>query len=184
MKMIGVHEFRSLPEGLLLDVRTPAEFGQAHAAGATLLTLSDINGKAVADLFAGKPIYLMCQSGNRARQAAEKIEKAGANAVCVIEGGMHAWEAAGLPVKRGRAMMSLERQVRIAAGVLVFVGVILGYFVNPLFYALSGFVGAGLFFGGITDTCGIGLILARMPWDMRSGCSNGSCNQANSARLA
>ena len=183
MKLIGVHEFRSLPEGLLVDVRTPAEFGQAHAPGATLLPLSDINDKAVSDLSAGKPVYLMCQSGKRARQAAEKIEKAGVNAVSVIDGGMNAWEAAGLPVQRGRTMMSLERQVRIAAGILVLSGVVLGYFVHPLFYALSGFVGAGLIFAGITDTCGMGLILARMPWNMRSECSLASCKQANTPRL-
>ena len=183
MKMIGVHEFRSLPEGLLVDVRTPAEFAQAHAPGATLLPLSNLNGKEVSQLAAGKPIYLMCQSGNRARQAAERIAKAGVNSVSVIEGGMNAWEAAGLPVQRGRAMMSLERQVRIAAGILVLLGVVLGFFVHPMLYALSGLVGGGLIVAGITDTCGMGLILARMPWNMRTGCSNGSCNHANPARL-
>ena len=80
---------------------------------------------------------------------------------------MQAWEAEGLPLNRGRKMMSLERQVRIAAGALVFTGALLGYFVNPAWIALSGFVGAGLIFAGITDTCGMGMLIARMPWNNR-----------------
>lgn len=184
MKMITVHEFQKLPEGLLVDVRTPAEFTQAHAPGATLLPLSNLDLKVVSDLSAGKPVYLICKSGNRAKQAAEKIEKSGVNAAIVIEGGMNAWEAAGLPVQRGQTMMSLERQVRIAAGSLVILGVVLGFLVSPVLYALSGFVGAGLVFSGITDTCGMGLLLARMPWNTRTGCANGSCKPANSSFLS
>jgi rhodanese-related sulfurtransferase len=181
MKMIGVHEFRSLPEGLLVDVRTPAEFAQAHAPGAALLPLSNLDGEEVSHLAAGKPVYLMCQSGNRARQAADKLKKAGVNAVSVIQGGMNAWEAAGLPLERGQTMMSLERQVRIAAGAFALLGVVLGFFIHPALYALSGFVGAGLIFAGITDTCGMGLLLARMPWNTRISCSNRSCKPANIA---
>jgi len=86
-----------------------------------------------------------------------------------------AWESAGLPLKRGAKMMSLERQVRIAAGALVFTGAVLGYFVNPAWIALSGFVGAGLVFAGITDTCGMGMLIARMPWNNRRPSSGGAC---------
>ena len=78
---------------------------------------------------------------------------------------MLAWQAAGLPVNRGQAGLSLERQVRIAAGVLVLSGVVLGTWVDPAFYGLSGFVGAGLIFAGVTDWCGMGLLLARAPWN-------------------
>jgi len=88
-------------------------------------------------------------------------------------GGVQAWEAEGLPLNRGRKMMSLERQVRIAAGALVFTGALLGYFVNPAWIALSGFVGAGLVFAGITDTCGIGMLMARMPWRLFVFCNAG-----------
>ena len=183
MKTIGVHDFQRLPAGLLIDVRTPVEFAQAHAPDATLLPLSDLDGKVVSQLSAGKPIYVMCQSGNRAKRAAEKIEKAGIDSVSVIEGGMNAWEAAGLPVQRGRTTLSLERQVRIAAGTLVLLGVVLGFSVTPVMYALSGLVGAGLIFAGITDTCGMGLLLARMPWNTRTICSSGSCNDPNTAPL-
>lgn len=76
-----------------------------------------------------------------------------------------AWEAAGLPVVRGKKAISLERQVRIAAGLLVLLGAILGFFVNPSFIGISAFVGAGLVFAGITDTCGMAMMLAKMPWN-------------------
>ena len=82
-----------------------------------------------------------------------------------VEGGTLAWEQAGLPVVRGKKAMSLERQVRIAAGSLVVLGTALGAFVHPGFLGLSAFVGAGLVFAGVTDTCGMGMVLARMPWN-------------------
>jgi rhodanese-related sulfurtransferase len=122
----------------------------------------------VAKLAAGKDqCILVCRSGNRARQAAEKLKMSGLASLCILDGGVQAWEGEGLPLNRGRKMMSLERQVRIAAGALVFTGALLGYFVNPAWIALSGFVGAGLIFAGITDTCGTGMLIARMPWNNR-----------------
>jgi rhodanese-related sulfurtransferase len=88
-----------------------------------------------------------------------------------VEGGTVACAAAGLPVVRGRKAVSLERQVRIAAGLLVVLGVALGWLVHPALVGLSAFVGAGLVFAGVTDTCGMGMLLARMPWN-RSGKSD------------
>ena len=85
--------------------------------------------------------------------------------VASVEGGTSAWDADGLPVVRGRKSMSLERQVRIAAGTLVLSGVVLGFAIHPGFFGLSGFVGAGLIFAGITDTCAMGMMIAKMPWN-------------------
>jgi Protein of unknown function (DUF2892) len=85
-----------------------------------------------------------------------------------VEGGMLACIEAGLQVVRGKKAISLERQVRIAAGLLVVLGSLLGWFVHPAFIGLSAFVGAGLLFAGITDTCGMGMLLARMPWNQVS----------------
>jgi len=87
-----------------------------------------------------------------------------------VEGGTLAWDQAGLPVTRGKKMMSLERQVRIAAGSLVLIGVVLAWMVHPYLIRLSAFVGAGLVFAGITDTCGMGMLLARMPWNQVAWC--------------
>ena len=160
---------------LFLDVRTPAEFEEAHIGGSVLHPLSDLNVETIEPLSRGKDAcVLICRSGNRAAQAAEKLGAQGLPPFCILEGGVLAWEAAGLPLERGRKMMSLERQVRIAAGALVFIGAVLGYFVNPLGIALAGFVGAGLVFAGITDTCGMGMLIARMPWNNRRPVGTGS----------
>ena len=112
-----------------------------------------------------EPLYLICRSGSRGRQACEKFLAAGFTNVINVEGGTLACVEAGLPVVRGKKAISLERQVRIAAGSLVLLGVLLGWLVHPAFLGLSAFVGAGLVFAGITDTCGMGMMLARMPWN-------------------
>ena len=162
---------------LLLDVRTPAEFEEIHIEGAVLHPLNDLNPAHVKRLAEGKgACFVICRSGGRARQAAEKLASLGLPNLQVMSGGMQAWESEELPVTRGRKTISLERQVRIAAGALVFVGSTLAYFVNPGWVALPAFVGAGLIFAGITDTCGMGMVLARMPWNNRKpSSSKASC---------
>lgn len=153
---------------LVLDVRTPAEFEDAHINGAVLHPLAQLDAGTSARLSAGKSAcVVVCRSGARAKQAAEKLAACGQTALCILDGGVLAWEAAGLPLIRGRKTIPLERQVRIAAGSLVFAGAVLGYFVHPAWIALSGAVGAGLVFAGVTDTCGMALLLARMPWNNR-----------------
>src|SRR5262245_34494214 len=137
---------------VLLDVRTPAEFEEIHATGARSQPLDRLDPEAVRRDHAG-PVYVICRSGSRGRQACEKLLAAGCAAVNVA-GGTLAWEREGLPVARGRQTMSLERQVRIAAGSLVLLGAVLGLAVHPAFVGLSAFVGAGLVFAGVTDTCG------------------------------
>jgi rhodanese-related sulfurtransferase len=152
----------------LIDVRTPAEFQEIHAEGAKLVPLDRLDPKAVMaerNGTAGAMLYVICRSGSRAKQACVKFLSAGHDNVVCVEGGTLAWEQAGLPVQRGKKAVSLERQVRIAAGLMVLLGAILGFFVHPYFIALSAFVGAGLVFAGVTDTCGMGMLLARMPWN-------------------
>jgi rhodanese-related sulfurtransferase len=155
----------------LIDVRTPAEFAEVHAEGARLVPLDVLDPKAVMsdrDGSADQPLYVLCKSGTRAAKAVEKFHAAGFNNVLSVEGGTAAWERAGLPVVRGtRKVISLERQVRIGAGLLVVLGVLLGLLVHPAFLALSAFVGGGLVFAGVTDWCGMGLMLAKMPWNNR-----------------
>lgn len=153
----------------MIDVRTPVEHAGLHVPGVHLVPLERLSAAAVESLpgvSKSEPVYLLCQSGGRARQAAAKLEAAGFTACQVVEGGTAAWASAGLPVNRGASqVMSLERQVRIAAGFLVLSGVLLSVWVNPAFVWLSGFVGAGLIFAGATDWCGMGLLIARMPWN-------------------
>jgi rhodanese-related sulfurtransferase len=154
-------------KGTLVDVRTPAEFQEVHAQGALLVSL-DILDRAAVEAARGNhpgPVYLLCASGIRATKAADKLRQAGFTEVEVVEGGTNAWVKAGLPVVRGRKTISIERQVRIGAGSLVLIGTGLGWFVHPAFFLLAAFVGAGLVFAGVTDLCGMAIVLAKAPWN-------------------
>jgi rhodanese-related sulfurtransferase len=152
----------------LIDVRTPVEFREVHVEPARNVPLDRLDAAAlVQGRHGGKdePLYVICRSGGRGRQACEKLLAAGFPNVVNVEGGTLACVEAGLPVVRGKKAISLERQVRIAAGTLVLLGVLLGWLVHPALYGLSAFIGAGLVFAGVTDTCGMGMLLARMPWN-------------------
>ena len=183
MKTIAPAELQKLlatqPGLPLLDVRTPAEYAEVHVPQARNVPLDQLSPKALFDagqLPKGQPVYLLCRSGGRASKAAEQFAKEGFDQGIIVEGGTQAWIEAGLPVTRGAVrIISLERQVRIAAGLLVLIGVLLAYFVHPGFIVLSAFVGAGLVFAGVTDWCGLSLLLAKMPWNQRAGCASGSC---------
>ena len=152
----------------LIDVRTPAEYREVHVDFARNVPLDQLDPKAVMsgrNGSASEPLYVICKSGGRSKQACEQFRAAGFENVVDVEGGTNAAVADGLPIVRGKKAMSLERQVRIAAGSIVLIGVILGFTVHPYLFGLSGFVGAGLVFAGITDTCGMGMLLAQMPWN-------------------
>ena len=152
----------------LIDVRTPVEFREVHVELARNVPLARLDPVAVAQARNGskdEPLYLICRSGSRGRQACERFLAAGFTNVVNVEGGTQACVEAGLPVVRGKKAISLERQVRMAAGSLVLLGGLLGWLVHPALFGLSAFVGAGLVFAGVTDTCGMGMMLARMPWN-------------------
>lgn len=148
----------------LIDVRTPAEFREVHVPFAVNVPLDRLDPKAVS-ASPGEAVYCICQAGGRSKQACEKLAAAGFPNVVNVTGGTRAWDQAGLPVVRGQKTMSIERQVRIAAGSLVLLGIALAYFVHPYLIGLSAFVGAGLVFAGVTDTCGMAILLGRMPWN-------------------
>ncbi|MGB7208527.1 MAG: rhodanese-like domain-containing protein [Pyrinomonadaceae bacterium] len=169
IKRATVQEINKLLSGggecQVIDVREFSEFNSERIADAQLMPLSNFERHA-AEIDHSKPVYLMCRSGNRAKNAAEKLASKGFTDIHVIEGGMVAWAGANLPVVKGESKVwSLERQVRFAAGMFVLTGVLLSLFVSPYFLLLSAFVGAGLMFSAATDTCAMGMVLARMPWN-------------------
>lgn len=169
IQVISPKELQELVRGgkpvELIDVRTPVEFREVHIDFARNVPLDRLAASDVQGGKDGKPVYVVCRSGSRGKQAAEKLLAAGLTDVVNVEGGTLACVAAGLSVVRGAKAISLERQVRIAAGSLVLLGVALSYVVHPYFVGLSAFVGAGLVFAGVTDTCGMAMLLGRMPWN-------------------
>jgi len=151
----------------LIDVRTPVEFREVHLEFARNVPLDQLDPTVLMQTrkgSGGEPVYVICKLGGRGQQACDKFIKAGFNDVVNVEGGTTACIAAGLPVVRGKKAISLERQVRIVAGSLVLAGAIASTFYQPFIW-LSAFIGGGLLFAGITDTCGMGMLLARMPWN-------------------
>lgn len=156
---------------ILIDVRTPTEFAEVHVQGARNIPLDRLTVEQVRELLPDQnlPVYMICRSGSRSQKACEQLLSAGFSNIHTVLGGTLACDEAGVPVVRGAVkVMSLERQVRIAAGFLVFLGVILAWLVHPAFMGLSGFVGAGLVFAGITNSCGMGMVIAKMPWNQRN----------------
>jgi rhodanese-related sulfurtransferase len=162
----------------LIDVRTPVEFREVHVSYAKNVPLDRLNAGEIKEARAGsdRPLYVICRSGNRSKQACDKLVAAGCGDVVNVEGGTNACVEAGLPVVRGKKAISLERQVRIVAGLMSMIG-IAGYFYNEWFLVLPAMVGVGMFFAGVTDTCGMGLLLGRMPWNQVK-CDNGTSCKA------
>ena len=160
---------------VIVDVRTPMEYQEAHIAGAKNIPLSKLSNGDVGELANGKPVYIVCRTGRRANDARKILSGDGIDNV-VINGGMEEWNKAGHDVVRGKKIVSIERQVRIAAGGLVLLGALLAYFVHIGFLIIPGFVGAGLIFAGITDSCAMGLLLARMPWNQINEEDSTSCS--------
>jgi rhodanese-related sulfurtransferase len=150
----------------LIDVRTPAEYQSAHVIGAELCPLDRLNAAAFSHSNdQASAVYILCQSGKRACIAAEKLSAIGFTQVLVIEGGTEAAIEAGIAIKYGKSALSIERQVRIAAGLLVLCGTLAGVYIHSAFLFIPGFVGAGLTFAGISDTCGMAMLLTKCPWN-------------------
>ena len=160
----------------IIDVRTPIEFREVRAAMARNVPLDALDPHTVMsnrNCAKDEPLYLICKGGTRGAKAQQKLIDAGFCNVINVEGGTEAWVKAGLPVVRGKKAVSLERQVRIAAGFIVFVGGMLALFVHEYFAGIPTFVGAGLMFAGITDSCMMGMLIAKMPWNK---CKDETCS--------
>lgn len=152
-------------EVLLIDVREPAEHRSESIEGACLIPLSEITLEKLPSL--KRPMVIHCRSGKRSADACEKLLAIDpALNIASLEGGIIAWSQAGYPVKRsGTFVLPLDRQTQIAVGTIALSGTVLGAWINPAFYILPGFMGAGLIFAGITGWCGMARLLAKMPWN-------------------
>ncbi len=151
----------------VFDVREASEYEGKRIKGAISAPLSRF--KESSKIFdRNRHSYIVCQAGKRAEQFARKLLEEGYGNISVVEGGLKAWIDAGYPIEKGESKVwSLERQVRFTAGLLVLLGVVLSFVFYPMFLILPGIVGTGLIFAAVTDTCGMAMVLARMPWNQK-----------------
>ena len=154
----------------LADVRSPAEYREAHAVGAVSMPVDELDAVLVKSRLGSaagvaEPLHLICASGLRAAQAARKLRAQGLHNLVLVEGGTDAWSQQRLPLQRATAGVSLARQTQIALGVLILLMLAKGVLLHPLFYALTGLLGIGLIVSGVTARCGLTALLARMPWN-------------------
>ncbi len=149
----------------LVDIRDADEFARRRAKGAVSLPLSRIEAAQLTVEPAGEVVFT-CRSGMRTQANCDRLAAAVEGEAFVLQGGLDAWAAAGLPLVEDRkAPLEMMRQVQIAAGLLVLLGVALGLLAHPAFFGLAGFVGAGLTFAGVTGFCGMARLLQLAPWN-------------------
>jgi rhodanese-related sulfurtransferase len=168
IKLIDVDQLKQLIDRQaveLIDVREADEFASERIDGAILVPLSKFDSRQILNN-PDKQVVLYCRSGNRSHRAAEKLIDAGYAEVTHLKGGIMAWRSQGMPIKANKnAPISIMRQVQITAGSLVFFGTILSATVSPWFMLLTGFVGAGLMFAGISNTCAMANLLSMLPYN-------------------
>lgn len=179
----AVQHVRAGGAGTVVDVRTGVEYETEHVPGSRLIPLDQIEQRIDEIRATPAPRLILCRTGSRAFMAKKTLSELHVSGLTVVEGGIEGFRQAGGETEKGQARMSIERQVRIGAGALSLVGIALGAFVHPAFLAIAAFIGAGQVFAGVTDWCGMGLLLAKMPWN-RSAASGGGAAAGGSCAAA
>ncbi len=160
-----VHARLAAGKAMLVDIREADEFARAHIPGARSQPLSAFEQAHLA-IDPEADVVFTCRTGMRTAGACDRLAARVSGDAFVLDGGLDAWTRAGLPVERNLAApMELNRQVQITAGLLILTGVVLGFALSPLWFGLSGFVGAGLTFAGLSGTCAMARLLMLMPWN-------------------
>lgn len=161
--------------GRIVDVRNPDEFANERLNRAECVPLSKLMASA-ASWDRAEPLLVMCKSGMRSRQAVGQLEAAGFTQIHMVEGGIDACKREGLPVIVDRKTIPLFRQVMIAAGLMLLVGLALATWAHPAFIVIDWFVAAGLVVAGTTGLCPMASLLARLPWNRATSCAQGTCS--------
>jgi rhodanese-related sulfurtransferase len=161
---------RSLdPDVRIIDVRTPGEYETAHIEGSYNVPLDQLGEHAAELARLDHPVVLVCQSGARANKALDQLSEAGKRNLRLLTGGIGAWQTAGHDVVRRSERWSLERQVRLVAGMLVLLSVLVSVWIPGVRY-VAGFVGAGLTFAALTNTCAMAMVLTKLPYNRGASC--------------
>lgn len=160
-----VHSRLSSRRAVLVDIRETDEFARAHIDGALSLPLSRFDAARLPKA-GGAEIIFTCRSGMRTKGACRQLAAGLTGPAFVLDGGVDAWKNAGLPLAHDhQAPLEMQRQVQLAAGMMILLGTALGALVSPAWFALPGFIGAGLTFAGATGTCGLARVLMLAPWN-------------------
>ena len=168
IEAISLKQKLDLQEVILVDVRESGEYATEHIVGSVSIPLSTFDENLIENT-GDKPLVICCQSGMRSSRASQKLLENGYDHVMQLKGGLSSWKAAGLKTQVNRHVpISLFRQVQIVAGSLVAIGTGLGIVVSPWFLLLSGFVGCGLVFAGVTNTCAMGILLMKLPYNQKT----------------
>lgn len=174
----AVRDLLARDEIVLIDVRELDEYRQERIAGARSLPLGSLEATALNPL-GEKLIVLHCRGGTRSRKAAQKLRECGMTKIAELRGGIDAWKSAGLPTVVDRQVrMTAMQQTQVLMGSIVLIGTILGAFVTPWALILSGFIGCGMVFAGLTGSCAMANLLAKAPWNRTddTNCPGGSCS--------
>jgi rhodanese-related sulfurtransferase len=168
IEAIALKEKLDLQQVILVDVRESGEYATEYILGSVSIPLSTFDKNLIENI-GDKPLVICCQSGMRSNRASQQLLENGYEHVMQLKGGLSSWKAAGLKTQVNRhAPISLFRQVQIVAGSLVAIGTGLGIVVSPWFLLLSGFVGCGLVFAGVSNTCAMGMLLMKLPYNQRT----------------
>ncbi|WP_426039946.1 rhodanese family protein [Brevundimonas sp. DC300-4] len=168
LKPADVAERLKTRRAILIDIREPDEFAREHVSGAVHAPLSRIDALTL-ERHVGRDVIYTCRTGNRTGVNGVKLAACVPAEAFVLEGGLDAWKAQGLPIHSDQSQpIELMRQVQMTAGGLILIGVALGLLVHPAFWGLAAFVGAGLFLAGATGFCGMARMLAVMPWNRKA----------------
>jgi rhodanese-related sulfurtransferase len=168
-KTLGHKEFKEKldtkqEECMLIDVRSMDEHHSGTIPGATCIPVDNLE-QSLAQLPKDKQLLLFCRSGKRSSKACDILHKHGYDKISDLEGGISTWLEQGLPTIKRRNAIPIQRQVMIAAGLLISSGMFLGHFINYGFYLIPFFIGFGLLFAGISGFCGMAILLEKMPWN-------------------
>ena len=174
MKFINAESFQKLlqdPQGdcCVFDVREADEYQRGHIPEAKLISLSQIEARAN-EIPRDKNVYVYCRSGNRSQEAIKRLHALGYENLINLQGGIAAHQKCGGRIRSYRRGFPIMQQVQIAAGFLILLGIFLSLWLHPAFLILSGFVGGGLLFAGLTGFCGMAKLLERMPWNRSVPC--------------
>lgn len=171
LAMISPNDAQALIAGgahyKLLDVRSPLEYNETHIKGSLNVPMDMVSAK-LDDLGkAGDAYIVLCRTGNRSAMAADMLLQSGIKDVKVLDGGMMRWQKERLPVEKGAGGISIERQVRIAAGTVILISMALAFLVHPAFLAIAVFVGCSLIYAGLSDNCMMGMLLMKLPYNQK-----------------